>query len=70
VNDYDEREYEVTWTIEVGAAGPIDAAEQAWAIMGDAISGFGVATILVVRCDEEPRQVIDMEGNVARRIAS
>ena len=44
--------YDVSWSVELDDESTVDAADaagQAWAIMDDAISGRGPATVLVVR---------------------
>jgi hypothetical protein len=59
-DDREETFYEVSWTVEVGAFDAADAASQAWGILSDAASGYGVATMLVVRHvdgDDRPRRV-------------
>jgi hypothetical protein len=64
--------YVVTWSIEIdeeSAYNDEDAARQGWEIIVDSACGDGIATVVVVR-DENDKHLgtFDMEGGKCRRV--
>ena len=65
--------YVVSWSVEFDDESTVDAADaasQGWAVMDDAVSGRGPATVLVVRDGMTDAQlgVFDMEGGSPRPV--